>query len=157
MEILIEIMRAQPQDKAALKEIAIASKGYWGYPEEKMAQWAQAPLITSESIAADLVYVAHLGQAPVGWYRLRLDPAPVTLEDLWVLPAYIGRGVGRSLFEHAVSQAWAHHTAAFELDADPHAVAFYQRMGCRLIGRSLSEWGRYIPRMRYDLPPEIEA
>jgi GNAT superfamily N-acetyltransferase len=79
------------------------------------------------------------------------------LEDLWVLPAYIGRGVGRRLFRHAASQARMQGADAFELDADPHAEAFYQRMGCRVIGQRLSEWGRWIPRMRCDLMSEAEG
>jgi hypothetical protein len=61
------------------------------------------------------------------------------------------------LFQHAVSQARLHGAEAFEQDTDPHAVAFYQRLGCRVIGQSLSEWGRLILRMRYELPPETNG
>jgi len=153
---MIEILRAQPHDSPILKEIALAAKGSWGYPQETMAAWAQTPLISAEAIAADRVYAARLGPEMAGWYRLRLEPPPAMLEDLWVLPAFMGRGIGRSLFQHAVSQAREYNAGTFELDADPHAVAFYERMGCRVTGQVRSEWGRMIPRMRFDLPGEGE-
>jgi GNAT superfamily N-acetyltransferase len=148
---MMEIVRAQPQDAPLLKEIAVASKGHWGYPEQLMAEWARTPIVTAEAIASNLVYVARSGPAVVGWYCLRLEPAPATLEDLWVLPALIGRGTGRALFRHAASQARRHGATTFQLDAEPNAVGFYERMGCHVTGRTLSEWGRYIPRMRCDL------
>jgi hypothetical protein len=44
-----------------------------------------------------------------------------------------------------------HGVSSFELDADPHAVAFYERMGCRVVGQSWTGWGRFVPRMRYEL------
>jgi len=43
-----------------------------------------------------------------------------------------------------------HNLEAVTLDADPNAVPFYERMGCRGIGRSHSGsiGGRMLPRLR---------
>jgi GNAT superfamily N-acetyltransferase len=148
---MFQIVRAQAQDSATLKKIAIAAKSYWDYPDELIAQWAQTPIITPESIAADPVFKACTGDSEIGWYRLLNCPGAVILEDLWLLPAYIGKGIGRALFEHAVDQARRSGAQNIELDADPNAAPFYTKMGCRVIGETLSEWGRTIPRMRYSL------
>jgi GNAT superfamily N-acetyltransferase len=73
------------------------------------------------------------------------------LEDLWVLPDYIGKGVGKTLFKHAIQQAKLSGAERLELDADPNAAPFYTRMGCQVVGESISEWGRAIPHMTYNL------
>ncbi|MDR3578171.1 MAG: GNAT family N-acetyltransferase [Anaerolineaceae bacterium] len=150
---MLQIVRALPADSAALKEIAILSKGFWGYPQDLMAQWAHSPIITPQSIAAAAVYKAVLETAAVGWYRLWDNSKTATLDDLWILPAFMRQGIGRSLFQHAVTQARAFGALSIELDADPNAVPFYERLGCYKFGEKLSEWQRLIPRMRYDLPP----
>ena len=146
---MLEIIRVTPGEIAKLKEIAIASKGYWGYPEPLMAQWAQTSIISAEAVTKTLVYKACVDGTITGWYRLIPQASPPTLEDLWVLPAFMNKGIGRALFQHAVEQASRHGAQGFELDTDPNAVSFYQKMGCEVIGESLSEWGRNIPHMRY--------
>ncbi len=147
----IDIIRAVPEGSESLKQIAVASKSYWGYPEALITQWAQTEIITPRAIQEDMVFKACADGTVIGWYRL-IPLLPVNeLEDLWVLPDYIGRGVGRTLFEHAVIQAKSTGAGQFELAADPNAEPFYIRMGCRRIGECMSEWGRAIPHMVYDL------
>ncbi|MCX6048569.1 MAG: GNAT family N-acetyltransferase [Chloroflexi bacterium] len=152
---MIEILRAQPEDADALKKIAIAAKGHWGYDEPLMAQWAQTPIITPEAIAADCVYKGCDGVSIIAWHRLLTSVPTAILDDLWVLPTWIGHGIGRRLFQHAIAQAQLAGALAIELDADPNAAPFYARMGCQMIGESWTEWGRTIPRMRYTLPANI--
>jgi GNAT superfamily N-acetyltransferase len=147
----IEINQAKPEDSERLKQIAITSKSYWGYSEHLLSQWAQTPLITPESIDKDRVYAACIGSCIIGWYRLLIRLPVVVLEDLWVLPDYIGKGVGKKLFEHGIQQANLSGAERLELDADPNAEPFYTRMGCQVVGESLSEWGRTIPHMVYNL------
>ncbi|NWG35655.1 MAG: GNAT family N-acetyltransferase [Chloroflexi bacterium] len=149
--INIEIYQAKPEDGERLKQIAIASKSYWGYSEHLMGQWAQTPIITSELINKDIVYMACANSLIIGWYRLLIRLPVAILEDLWVLPDYIGKGVGRKLFEHAIQQADLSGAERLELDADPNAEPFYTRMGCKAAGESISEWGRAIPHMTYNL------
>ncbi len=146
-----KVLRAKPEDAPELREIALASKGYWNYPAHLMAQWAQTPIITAESIVKDVVYKLGDESTILGWYRLLVDVSPMVLDDLWVLPQFIGKGLGRTLFEHAVGQARAYNAQSFELDADPNAKLFYEKVGCVVVGETLTEWDRKIPRMRYSL------
>lgn len=147
----LEIVRAQPHDAATLKLIAIAAKSYWGYPEHLVAEWAATPIISPMDIAYSPVYVAYDAQQAIGWYRLLTDRSPAILEDLWVMPSWIGRGIGRALLAHAIAQCQARGIAQMDLEADPNAVGFYLRMGGRIIGESISEWQRLVPRIRFDL------
>jgi GNAT superfamily N-acetyltransferase len=149
---MLEIIKAQPHDISILREIAIESKGSWGYADHFMDQYAQAPILTAESIRADIVYKARRENSTVGWYRLILHHPIAEWEDLWVLPAEMGKGIGRALFQHMLGQARTAGCTAVEFDADPNAVPFHEHMGSVVIGQSWSEWQRYIPRMRCTVP-----
>ncbi len=149
--VSVEIIQAQIEDADRLRQIAIASKSYWGYSSQLISEWAKTPIITSQEIYVDKVYLAHINHVVVGWYRLQTHLPAMRLEDLWELPDYIGKGIGRRLFEHAIEQANLSGAQYLELEADPNAESFYARMGCKKIGESISEWGRTIPYMRYDL------
>lgn len=154
---MFRITRARPQDAALLKEIAVAAKGHWGYPDHLMSKWAQAPIITPESILTDIVFLAQLDAATAGWYCLLTGSGTAILDDLWVLPAFMNQGVGRRLFAHAVEQAKVQGAQAIELEADPNAAPFYMHMGCRVIGEVLTSWQRMVPRMRYELASNFQS
>ena len=98
-----------------------------------------------------MLFRLRIGSLIIGWYRLLVRLPAVVLEDLWVLPDYIGKGIGRKLFEHAIEQAQLSGADHLELDADPNAAPFYMRMGCHPVGERISEWGRSIPHMVYEL------
>ena len=65
----------------------------------------------------------------------------------------IGTGLGRVLFEHAVTVADGLGAQRLEWDADPYAVGFYRAMGGEQIGStpSAAEPGRMLPRMQLAL------
>ena len=148
---MIEILRAAPTDRSMLREIAIESKAYWGYEQSLIDQFAGAEIINIESIENDPVYKAMQAGALAGWYRLKIDLPESELEDLWVLPAEMGGGIGRAMFKHACAESRVAGCTMMIWDADPNAVGFYEKMGAAVIGQSWSGWQRYIPRMRIEL------
>ena len=148
------IRRARPGEAAALSSLIRRSKAHWGYGPEFLAAVADDLSLTPQEVAADEVWVLEEADGVViGLYRI-VRGRPVTLADLWLEPSAIGRGNGRKLWEHAIDHARALGARAVELDADPHAVGFYERLGARRIGETPSEAvpGRMLPRMRIDLP-----
>jgi GNAT superfamily N-acetyltransferase len=76
------------------------------------------------------------------------------LEDLYVLPAYRGTGLGKRLLEHLGALAVERGCGRFEwsvLDWNESAIRFYERMGakvlddwriCRLTGDALARFAR---------------
>lgn len=79
------------------------------------------------------------------------------LEDLYVQPAYRGRGLGKALLEHLGALAVARGCGRFEwavLEWNESAIGFYERMGakllpdwriCRVTGAALAAFARPEP------------
>lgn len=147
------IRRATPEEAEALTALAKRAKAHWGYDAHFMERIADAMSLSSTDLAADEVWVLEDGSARMLGFHRVIAGDPAEIEDLWVEPDAMGAGHGRRLFEHAAATARSAGAAAVELDADPNAEDFYERMGMRRIGETASTIfpGRSLPRMRLDL------
>lgn len=139
MMTAFHIAPAVPSDAPQLTEIALAAKRHWNYPERWIEIWRPALAITPDYVAAGGVYAARHPGGILGFYGLLEKHRTWWLEHLWVLPAHIGRGVGRALFRHAVETASSRGASALKIEADPNAESFYLRMGARRFGETISE------------------
>ena len=148
---LIMIERASADDALALTRLAVASKASWGYSPEWMGEAAAYLQIAPEYIAQNPVYEAISAGELVGWYALLLGGETTLLDNLWVSPAFLGQGIGRQLFTNAVEIARGAGAIRLELEPDPNAVSFYQRMGMRVTGERRSEMGRSLPLMGMEI------
>src|SRR4051812_36609225 len=133
------IVRARPEYAQALTEIAHAAKRHWGYPENWIAAWREILTMRPEFIAANLGYVAVEEERMVGFYVLTTEEDGIHLDHLWILPAAMGRGIGRALFKHAAMQARRLGFDSIQIEADPNAAGFYERMGGFRVGTASSE------------------
>jgi GNAT superfamily N-acetyltransferase len=147
------IRRARPEEAEALRALAHRSKAHWPYSEAFLEAVRPLLELDARDVETSDVWVLEADGQPVGWHRVTLHGERAELEDLWVEPAWIGTGMGRVLFEHAVAIARTHDATRLEWDADPYAEGFYVAMGGQEIGRSPSAAveGRTLPRMRLPL------
>jgi GNAT superfamily N-acetyltransferase len=146
----IQIRRATPDEAAVLTEIAFAAKRHWGYPEDWIRHWQSYLTIPPEFIRDNEVYVAMKGEEIVGCGALCINPSAAELEHMWIRPAHMGAGIGRALFTFIKERAMNLKLPVLELNADPNAEGFYERMGARRIGEVRSEIEgkpRVLPRM----------
>lgn len=149
----IRIRRARQEEADALTALATRAKAHWGYDAEFMDRVSDAMVLSPADIAAHEVFVLQdPAGAVVGFHRV-IPGDPAELEDMWVEPETMGNGHGRRLFEHAAAIARSLGAGALELDADPNAVGFYERMGMLRVGETPSTRipGRALPRMRLEL------
>jgi predicted N-acetyltransferase YhbS len=90
----------------------------------------------------------------LAFYALTGEGGGLELEHLWVSPGWIGSGVGRLLFEHAMHEAALRGASVVEIEADPNAEGFYLRMGARRVGQNVYEiegQSRVLPLMAVEL------
>ena len=128
------IRRAAPSEADSLKALARASKAYWGYPQSYMREWSYDARITEGFISNHDVFCAEVGASITGFYALSPEDHASRIEHFWVAPAFIGRGVGKALFEHAVARACSIGASVLVVTAEPKSAAFYERMGARRVG-----------------------
>jgi GNAT superfamily N-acetyltransferase len=144
------IRPGRPDEGERLKEIAIAAKGFWGYEPAKVREWADRGDFTYERLAELTVFVAESDGRPIGWSSLVEPGERAWHEDLWVEPAWIGRGVGSALFRHSAAHAERLGAGGLEWEAEPNALGFYEKLGARILRDSASEWGRTLSVMGID-------
>jgi ADP-ribose pyrophosphatase YjhB (NUDIX family) len=149
----IRIRRARPHEADRLTALATRAKAQWGYDAEFMGRVSEAMTLTPDDVGAHEVWVLQDASGRVVGFHRVLAGEPAELEDMWVEPDAMGSGYGRRLFEHATAIARSGGATALELDADPNAVGFYERMGMERVGETPSTLipGRALPRMRLDL------
>jgi ribosomal protein S18 acetylase RimI-like enzyme len=149
------IVRARPEDAETLTEIAHAAKRYWGYPEKWIAAWRDVLTMQPEFVAANISYCAVEQDRIVGFYILTQEEDGIHLDHLWILPAAMGRGIGRGLFEHAVLETRNLGFDSINIEADPNAEGFYKRMAAIRVGTSVREVEgepRELPLMQFATP-----
>lgn len=150
----IIIRRAELADASLLTQIAFAAKRRWSYPESWIESWRAALTITPASIAADDTHVAIADERIVGFYALHKDDGKLELLHLWVVPEWMGCGIGRSLFIHAVARAKEAGAPQLKIESDPNAVGFYLRLGARRVGSRITRvqgQPRKLPVLTYEL------
>ncbi len=150
---LIHIRMANPADAGILTDIAHASKRHWGYPESYIEIWKSDLTITADFLSNHPVYLACIDNKIAGFCAIVGDAGDREVEHFWVLPKYMGYGVGRRLFEHMVSAQTENGAQKIRILSDPYAENFYKKMGAKKIGAEASSVipGRSLPVMRYDI------
>jgi GNAT superfamily N-acetyltransferase len=153
----MEILRAAPELAEALTRIALAAKRHWQYPERWIEIWTPILTFTADYLAANPTYVAVEAGNPIGFYVLILTPEEqprVQLDHLWIAPEWIGRGLGRVLFEHAVATARSLGATVMDIEAEPYAEPFYRHMGARRTGERIGrieDQPRVLPLLELEL------
>ena len=144
----MKIVRAKAEDAATLTGIAFSAKRHWRYPEHWIEAWRDTMTVRADFINANETYAAVVDGRTVGFYALCRAGDKLRLEHLWVLPDAMSQGVGRALFAHAVERGKALGYWAMEIESDPNAEGFYQRLGARRIGMRIAE----LEDQRRELP-----
>jgi GNAT superfamily N-acetyltransferase len=149
----LRIRPAEPRDAPRLREIFAAAKGLWGYDTALVEEAARDLDLAPEAMQAKEVFVAEVAGEPVAFASIVRGSDVWRLDDLWVDPAWMGRGIGRHLFMYAADRARLLGARRLEWETDPNAVGFYEKMGGEYVRDSPPTiWGRVVPVMGIDLP-----
>jgi GNAT superfamily N-acetyltransferase len=122
-----------------------------------LAEYERLPIVADERSVRDMilsseprthVLIAYCDNQPAGFalwfhnYSTFLARRGLYLEDLFVLPEWRGRGVGRSLLTHLARIAVSRRCGRMEwsvLNWNEPAIAFYQKLGAE----ALADWTVY--------------
>ena len=137
-----------------LSDLALRSKGHWGYDAEFLEACRAELTVDPADIGQRRVTVAERAGAVIGFYGLDGDPPEVELAWLFVEPVHIGTGVGRLLLDHAATAAAEGGCGVLVIQSDPGAEGFYRAQGAEKLGESPSDSipGRFLPLLRLQLP-----
>ena len=112
--------------------------------------------ISREYLEANDCWIADVDGKTVGWFSLVEVPDGFLLDNFFLLPAYIGSGVGRRMWEEALQRARGRGAKRLTLEADPNAAGFYERMGARLTGSVTAPGtGRQLPTYEIEFGSDV--
>ncbi len=150
----MKIEKANTDDHEILSEITKLSKAFWGYSSEQMQLWNDALTITKEYIETNLTYKFVYENKVIGYYSyFNIDTTIIKLDNLFLLPDYIGKGLGNYLMDDFLNRIKEDsHIKKILLNADPNAEKFYQKFGFTTIGQlQTSVKNRFLPIMELNL------
>ncbi|MFN8383682.1 MAG: GNAT family N-acetyltransferase [Anaerolineales bacterium] len=152
--MIVYIEKAQAEQASTLTKIAISAKRHWNYPERWIELWTPALTISPDYISKHETWLAIINEKPVGFYSLVQDDEAFWLDNLWILPDFMGKGIGKKLFQHVLERCRALNVSALKIEADPNAQSFYEKMGAHKVGERHSQVDgqpRILPIMEINL------
>ncbi|MEG1642335.1 MAG: GNAT family N-acetyltransferase [Synergistaceae bacterium] len=128
----VRIRPATPDEAEALSDIAWSSKGYWEYSSEMMEEFSDFLNVTVDFVETNPTYVVENEETEqiLGFYSLeKLEDDTLWLRRLWVVPDYIGTGIGGEMYLHACELAETIGAEYLYAISDPGGAEFYTHMG----------------------------
>lgn len=140
----MEIRPAKIGESGILTSISFQSKKYWGYPDYFFETWKNELTISPDYIKRNRVFVFEDKTGIVGYYSMvylenNMDFSGIVilkgywLEHMFILPAFIGKGIGTDLFDHLKTICRQNRINTISILSDPNAKGFYEKMGCRYV------------------------
>jgi len=158
----IRIRPAIAEDCPLLTDLSMRSKQSNGYDDAFMQACREELTVTDTEFQAGEWWVAEGGDRHhanvaafiVGCVCLvdRGDKSG-EVSAFFIDPDWQRRGIGRQLWKKLLERAHESGIRKLVLDADPHAAAFYARIGFSIVGEkpSGSIAGRMLPHMAIEL------
>jgi GNAT superfamily N-acetyltransferase len=146
------IRAAGPGDLPVLREVFRRSSLSNDGDRENLLAHPEVLELSDLAVMEGRTRAAVAGGRVVG-FATWLGAGEVTeIEDLFVDPDWMGRGVGRALVADLVATARSRGVRRIEVTANPHALAFYAKAGFVIGGEAETRFGP-APRMYLELSP----
>ena len=150
---MVQLRNIRQNELSSVGELCLRSKAVWGYDDAFMAACRTELTLCLDDIQSTHLQVAERDSTVVGLAQIKVTGRDADLLKLFVEPALLGSGVGRSLFAWATAKARGLGAVRMIIEADPGATPFYERMGARYAGFAPSQSipGRMLPRMQMEI------
>ena len=141
----IDIQKAISVDATKLTSISRTAKKHWNYPDEWLNAWAGQLKITPKYIAANAVFKLMSNEEIIGFCSIKKDGPLFEVDHLWILPEFMGKGLGTKLLHHSISNRCP-KGAKLKVYSDPNSTEFYTKFGFEKVGEFESyPKGRFLP------------
>jgi len=130
----LKIRRARPSEADAARALIGRSMAVWDKPHGYLEEAVGLMSLSPEDVERDEAWVLDDGTQIVGFLRVSVSGTDAEIEELHLEPAWIGRGLGRRLFEQAVERARAVGAERLVWSTDRYALGFYLTMGGVITG-----------------------
>jgi ribosomal protein S18 acetylase RimI-like enzyme len=149
----MKIKEASINDNEILTEITKKSKAYWGYSAEQILKWNNNLTISRDYIENNSVFKLVNNTEIVGYYSYLIkEEKNVILDNLFILPEYIGKGFGKHLMIDFLNRMKNGKFEKITLNSEPNAENFYLKIGFKKIGEfETSIKNRFMPIMEMSL------
>jgi GNAT superfamily N-acetyltransferase len=128
---MAEIRSAEPHERAALDDLHKRSSFVWAGDRANLEAHPDALGVAPEAIAARRVRVAVGERGEVLGFAVVVPAGDdvCDLDDLFVDPDWMRRGIGRALVEDAAARAVTTGCRSMTVVADPRNFPFYESVG----------------------------
>lgn len=148
---MITFRSASIEESDILSDLAIKSKGHWGYSKQQLDNWRSDLRVGQNYIQEHIVRTIWSDSELVGFFAIKTGRVNA-LDHLWLLPEAIGKGIGVQAFKEVIKECEASGIDAFTIVSDPNAEGFYLKEGAKRIGEVESTpKNRLLPKLRYKL------
>jgi GNAT superfamily N-acetyltransferase len=149
----VTMRRADPAECPTLSDLALRSKGSWGYDDRFLEACRAELTVDPADVEREWVAVAEDDGRMLGFYGLGGAPPQGELLFLFVEPDSIGSGTGRALWRDCLTTAAHAGFSRIRIESDPNACGFYLAMGATPVGEapSRSITGRSLPVLSLDV------
>ena len=83
------------------------------------------------------IFVMQYEGKDAGYAEVKIEPSITEIAYFGLLPAYIGKGLGKLFLDWVIRQAWSYHPQSIRLDTceldHPHALPNYLNRGFSII------------------------
>lgn len=152
---MFQIRAARMTDIAVLREIFVKAALSNAGDRELLLANPDALELSSASVGEGRTRVAvAAGDQPVGFATTVESEGAVEIEDLFVHPDWMRRGIGQALVHDVVVGARKLGVGRVEVTANNHALGFYTRVGF-VFDREVGTRFRPAPRMHVDVQDQV--
>lgn len=140
--------KAELKDIPELNLLSIASKKYWGYPDEWIEYWRDDMTITTKKFGQQNILIGELNSEMIGFCSVTEHDEQYEILHLWILPQFIGQGYGKKIMTQAI-QEFTKPDKPIIVEADPYSELFYAGQGFVTFDKVESyPKGRFLPIMK---------
>ncbi len=140
------IRLGKPADLAAATRVYSRASLSDGPYRDNLHAHPEYLILGPEGLAEGRTYVAEAGGTIVGFASWAETDGTTELEDLFVDPAYMRRGIATALLSCIADVLRARGVERLEVTANPNALGFYHAVGFTRCGIAETEFGT-APRM----------